>query len=398
MIQTKIFAIVCCALVLYSCAEEKASDIFDRSKPVDLSEIIQTYAKYQETDEEDNMVFLYRTLNPELPEDEFYLFEDTSFVLRTPEYAGSSQPFLANAEDFYNSCALAWNVWSNHEVWYRGHTADMLMDDADVRQSICDIDVRIIRDDDIRMAAQQFKDSMLLLMENEPDDWDEDTSPMALLMSYVEAIEGKAYKFYDDEDAFVTALDSVTDIAMEMALPKFEHYLKASEDDQVKVMLGELATCHTFDEQCSLWYNWANCQKSVIDGEWIIAVGCALMKSGNYSPVLNNIWIAWRALCQEIFFGSSRDSSIPNNYYNEYRKMCYTACLKRIESHPDDIYAMNCAAALGGRTNMNRFGQNYFGNEAMIEMATMLPKRFGDDQEDDDEDCEDYEEEEDVEP
>ena len=36
----------------------------------------------------------------------------------------------------------------------------------------------------------------------------------------------------------------------------------------------------------------------------------------------------------------------------------------------------NCAAALGGRTNLNRFGQNYFGNEAMIEEATMLPKRF----------------------
>ena len=56
--------------------------------------------------------------------------------------------------------------------------------------------------------------------------------------------------------------------------------------------------------------------------------------------------------------------------------MCYVSCLKRIEKHPDDIYAMNCAAAIAGRTNMNRFGQNYFGNEAMIEMAMMLPKRF----------------------
>ena len=56
--------------------------------------------------------------------------------------------------------------------------------------------------------------------------------------------------------------------------------------------------------------------------------------------------------------------------------MCYITCLKRIERQPDDVYAMNCAAALGGRTNLNRFGQNYFGNEAMIEEATMLPKRF----------------------
>lgn len=44
---------------------------------------------------------------------------------------------------------------------------------------------------------------------------------------------------------------------------------------------------------------------------------------------------------------------------------------------------MNRAAALGGRTNMNRFGQNYFGNEAMIESATMMPKRYNIGDEDD---------------
>ena len=124
------------------------------------------------------------------------------------------------------------------------------------------------------------------------------------------------------------------------------------------------------------------------------------MESGNYSPILHRIWITWRAISQGLYFGSSRDSSIPNQYYNEYRKMCYVSCLKRIERHPDDIYAMNCAAAIGGRTNMNRFGQNYFGNEAMmnrfgqnyfgneamIERAMMMPKRYhtGEDEDSDD--------------
>ena len=49
---------------------------------------------------------------------------------------------------------------------------------------------------------------------------------------------------------------------------------------------------------------------------------------------------------------------------------------------------MNCAASIGGRTNMNRFGQNYFGNEAMIESLMMLPNRFyldGNEDEEDDE-------------
>ena len=386
MKYTHLLAAICCAVNLISCGEEKHSDLFDYSKPVDLSTILQAHDWYLHYEGENKDSILYTKIGLELPEDEFYLFEDTSFVLRVPEYANSNQPFLANAEDFYNSCALSWNVWSNYEVWYRGHTADLLRYDDEVKRSIEAVSINIIKDKDIRKAAQDFKDSLLKLMKTEPDDWDEDDNPMEVLISFGDVVESKAYKFYDDEETFVESLDSVMDIAEGMVLDKFQRYLDASEDDQVKVMLGELATCRNFDEQCSLWRNWANCEKSAIDDEWIAAVGSALMESGNYSPILHHIWITWRAINQGLYFGSSRDSSIPNQYYNEYRKMCYVSCLKRIESHPDDIYAMNCAAAIGGRTNMNRFGQNYFGNEAMIERAMMMPKRYhtGEDEDSDD--------------
>ena len=373
---THLLAAICCAMSLICCGEAKQSDLFDYRKPVDLATILQAYDWYQRYEGEDKDSILYTKIGLELPEDEFYLFEDTSFVLRVPEYNNSKQPFLANAEDFYNSCALSWNVWSNYEVWYRGHTADLLCYDDEVRRSIEAVSVNIIKDKEVRKAAQDFKDSLFKLMKTEPKDWDEDFSPMELLISFGDVVESKAYKFYDDEETFVASLDSVMDIAEGMVMDKFQHYLDASEDDQVKVMLGELATCRNFDEQCSLWRNWTNCDKSSIDDEWIAAVGRALMESGNYSPILHRIWITWRAINQGLYFGSSRDSSIPNQYYNEYRKMCYVSCLKRIDSHPDDTYAMNCAAAIGGRTNMNRFGQNYFGNEAMIERAMMMPKRY----------------------
>ena len=389
---THLLAAMCCAVSLISCGEEKESDLFDYSKPVDLSTILQAYDWYLHYEGENKDSILYTKIGLELPEDEFYLFEDTAFVLRVPEYTGSKQPFLANAEDFYNSCALSWNVWSNHEVWYRGHTADLLRNDDEVKRSIEAVSGNIIKDKEVRKAAQDYKDSLLKLMKTEPDDWGEDVNPMELLISFGDVVESKAYKFYDDEDTFVESLDSVMDIAKGMVLDKFQHYLDASEDDQIQVMLGELATCRNFDEQCSLWRNWANCDKSSIDDEWIAAVGSALMESGNYSPILHRIWITWRAISQGLYFGSSRDSSIPNQYYNEYRKMCYVSCLKRIERHPDDIFAMNCAAAIGGRTNMNRFGQNYFGNEAMIERAMMMPKRYHSaDDSDEDNDAEEEE-------
>lgn len=382
---TRLIVAMCCAISLVSCEEKEHPDIFDYSDPVDLSTILQAYDWYQRYEGDNKDSILYTKFGLELPEDEFYLFEDTAFVLRVPEYTDSKQPFLANAEDFYNSCALSWNVWSNYEVWYRGHTADLLRYDVEVKRSIEAVSVNIIKDKEVRKAAQDFKDSIIKLMKTEPDKWDEDTAPMDLLISFGDVVESKAYKFYNDEETFVASLDSVMDIAEGMVLDKFQHYLDASEDDQIQVMLGELATCRNFDEQCSLWRNWANCDKSGIDDEWLLAVGCALMESGNYSPILHRIWITWRAINQGLYFGSSRDSSIPNQYYNEYRKMCYVSCLKRIEKHPEDVYAMNCAAAIGGRTNMNRFGQNYFGNEAMIESAMMMPKRYHSADDDDEE-------------
>ena len=36
---------------------------------------------------------------------------------------------------------------------------------------------------------------------------------------------------------------------------------------------------------------------------------------------------------------------------------------------------MNCAASLGGRVNLNRFGEYLFGNEAVVEKHTMLSVR-----------------------
>lgn len=370
-------AVFFCSICLLGCGEEKRTDLFDYSEPVDLTAILKAYEWYQHYEGENKDSILYKMVDLNLPKDDIYLFGDTSFVLRVPEYEGSNQPFLGYAEDFYNSCALSWNVWSNHEVWYRGHTACLLRDDEDVFKSIEAINVNIIKDSKVRKAAQNFKDSLLLIMKTEPDEWDEDYSPMSLVFSYNDIIESSVvYKYFDDEESFSDSMSNAMPIAWEMAMDKYQHYLDAEEDEQAGIMLREMASCKTFDEQCSLWCNWADCKKSSVDDEWIAIAGCALMKSGKYSFLLNNIWITWRAICQCLYFGGSRDSSIPNDFYNEFRKMCYISCLNRIARHPDDVYAMNCAAAICGRSNLNRYGRNPIGNEAMIEMAMMLPERY----------------------
>ena len=384
MIFRKLLYYLAFAMLLASCEEKGTADVFDDCAPVDLTKILRVY-EMSENDENADVDSLLQAIVVEFPEEGFVLFDDTSFVLRVPEYVASKQPFLAKAEDFYNSSLLAWNVWSNHEVWYRDQTANGMRNNNETLQSIKSISVNIIKDPEVRRAAQTYEDSLLLMMSKAPDEWPEGANALHLLLSYSVVIESKAYRFYDDEKTFVHSLDSVMDVAEGLAMDRFQHYVDACGEDQLKVILGELSACRNFDEQCSLWRNWANCKQSIMEGEWILAVGALLMESDNYSPVLHRVWLTWRALCQTLYFGISEDSFIPNHYYNEYRKKCYITCLKRIERHPDDHFAMNCAAALGGRTNMGRLGSG-FGNEAIFEEYMMMPKRYESDDDDDDED------------
>ena len=391
------FSMVICALTMFSCDKHEETDLYDNSPAVDLSDILDAYKWFQGCNDEDKDIQLISKISPDLPEQGFYLFEDTSFVVRLPEYGGSKNPVLAYAEDFYNTCCLGWNVWSNVEIWFRSHTADTLRADEDVRKAIQNISTDIIKDEGLRIAAQVFKDSMLILMKTPPQKWGEDEDAMGHLVALGDKIEEMAFKYYDDEDSFAVVLDSVLEKAESLVQERFQRYIDADEESQLKVMLKELNSCKTFDEQCSLWRNWANCDKSQGEDEWLTAVGDRLIRSGNYSPLLGRIWLTWRALCQSTHFGMSRDSSIPNHYFNDYRKIVYIACLKRIEQHPDDIYAKHCAYSTAGRINLLRFGESIMGNDVLMETVSTMPCRyasvFSDDEEEYDGDEDDNGEE-----
>ena len=372
-----LFSLALVLLATVGCdRQQEETDLYDNSPAVDLSDIIDVCKWYQQHEEEVDYIDAVNKISPDLPEHEYYLFEDTSFVVRLPEYAHSSHPVLAYAEDFYNACCLGWNVWSNFEIWYRSHAANTLRTDEDIVKNTGNIDVAVILDEELRKAAQVFMDSIFILMKTTPEKWAKNEDAMGHLISFGDETEEKAYRYYDDEDAFAYALDSVLERAESMAQDRFQRYLDADENGQLRVILNELNNCKTFDEQCALWRNWADSDKSNMEDEWLVAVGDRLMRSGKYSPLLGRIWLTWRALCQSIHFGLSRDSSIPNHYYNEFRKMVYIACLRRIERHPDDIYAIHCAYSTGGRINLLRYGESDMGNDALMETFRMMPNRF----------------------
>ena len=415
-----VFLIGCSlSALLFSCSpKNEYEDAFDYSHPVDLSDILQAYDYYEKHGEEENDSIVSSILRGNAPETVtyespdgppqimVYLSEDTSFVLRAPEYAASPHPFLAYAEDLYNGFVWIWNVWSNIEFWHRGKTTVTDYDGEDVKDAIRKLDTGIFNDEEIRLAAKTCQDSMLALMDLPIEDWNEDIPIDKYLETYMNLLEEKMNSFITDSDFFYEKHNDLieslggksvresyiryekadAEIKLKAILDELKssrifndmitRYEKARSEKQLKVILGELNSSRTFDDQITLWGLWANNKKSIGEDAWIVAVGERLLESGLYCPVLDNIWLTWRALCQYMYFGMSRDSCIPNQYYNQMRKICFCACLKRIQSHPDDFFAINCAYNLVRTCNLNRYGENNFGNNALTEMAMTLPDRF----------------------
>ena len=377
-------------MIMTGCKKELGTqnrEYFENDDAVNLKDVIDIYDKYASANEDNTDFDLFAAFyGEEAAEDNiegdivFEIVSDTAFALQLPEYATSKHPFLSKAEVFYNSCLLAFNVWSNHDLWLRGYERYELAETKDVVDSIKAISENCIRDKELCQAAKIYRDSIVIMMMRSPEEWGEDEHSMDLLIAFGNKIEAKSYKFYPDEEKFVDSLNAMTKELTDATKPTLEVYKKVEADKRLEMMLHSLNDCSTFDEQCSLLLNWADSPEAEHEDEWIVAVAGRLMNSGKYNPCLNNIWIIWRCLYQYCYGGISRDSSIPNSTYNDMRKKCYLTCLKRIEKNPNDVFAMNCAAAVGGRVNINRFGQNMFGNEAVIEKHTYLSGR--DDKED----------------
>lgn len=372
---------------LDSCEQRRRYDAHDYSNPINLSEVEQAFDLYMNSqeDEQDSLLSLFFTAN--MPNMYYVdsldrvniiisLFDNDDFSLKVPEYADSKQPFLAYAEDCYNGLVWGWDVWSNFEVWYRGNTADLLCENEEVERAIKDLNTDMIHDAELRQLAQKCCEDLLALMKIPVDDWPEETSAMEdYLIPYIDTVASKAYKYVSNKEEIGSSFESINNMFEKAVSDKYERYLNATDEKQLKVILDGLISCRNFDEQCTLWRLWADCKKSIVEDEWIIVVGERLLNSGYYNPSLFRIWLSWRALCQLYHYGASRDSSIPNFYYNEVRKKCYQTCLKRIAQHPDDVIAMNCAFCFASIRNLDRYGLSEYGNNAIGEVVKMLPNR-----------------------
>ena len=94
--------------------------------------------------------------------------------------------------------------------------------------------------------------------------------------------------------------------------------------------------------------------------------------SGNYSPVMPVLWRAYRIVYCNKYCCPSTFCEIPNVRFNYYRRLVAYTALKHIENHADDLTAKVLFFCLALRTNIDRFGEYYMGNQSAAEYIVLF--------------------------
>lgn len=104
------------------------------------------------------------------------------------------------------------------------------------------------------------------------------------------------------------------------------------------------------------------------DAEMLVAVIDPLLRSGEYSPLLADLWLRWRTALQiYIFGGRSNDSSMYNLFYNSMKNKVALVHIKQLAKHPDDAVAFKEFMRLCYSVNICRNSGALFGNNAILD-------------------------------
>ncbi len=95
-----------------------------------------------------------------------------------------------------------------------------------------------------------------------------------------------------------------------------------------------------------------------------------LLDDGRYSPYLFFLWRIWRCgvQLQDMNYGPSTWSPIPNKLYNEKRLKIAETTLKHIVTHRNDGIAINQYLITASISNIMRIGDYPLGNESFTEL------------------------------
>ena len=115
-------------------------------------------------------------------------------------------------------------------------------------------------------------------------------------------------------------------------------------------------------------FAYANFNSKVREAELLVSVIDPLLTAGQYSPILDELWLMWRTMLQlHIFSSGSNDSAMYNLFYNKMRNRVAKTLLDYIQTHRDDDVALASFINLMMQYNICRNSGCLFGNNANLD-------------------------------
>lgn len=275
-------------------------------------------------------------------------------------------PLVSDLIDAYNGFLILNSIVCDFELWDRNLNPY-------AKDTITQMDCSIIKNDTIRLAAQHYKKQILSILSS--DSLKTDTTSFnrvtdeyskfktALIdkyhvNNYGELSEETYWKIYDKSN-MISNYDSIHSLDKTDSLTAL--YLKEQIEKETD-----------FDKKCIYTLEYVHTEET----DSILKLLENLMRSDQYSIYLYETWRYWRCLLQDWEYGSSKDSDIPNNIYNQMRMVCANTILNYIVEHPNDIMAINQFIILSAQDNIYRYGSYPYGNQNIIEKAKLFPERY----------------------
>jgi len=280
-----------------------------------------------------------------------------------------NNPVINDLMDLANGYAILRAAYCDAELWFRFGMV--------VNNEIGHLKTGMIKDADIRLAAEQYVRKLVLIMpvdtakRNETDSllwnqvWDAyksfaDKLSSRFSLSHYGQITEKDVQKYMDIEQFIPNYDSVYNLR------------KVQSEESNSYLKRMLYETSSFDKECLFTIEIAH-QNRHEEPHPAIPLLEHLMMKGKFSRYLHEVWRTWRVL-KQVAESPSRDGRILNLEYNQMRYRCLNTILKQIAKNSKDIYAINDFCFLATYNNITRYSEFMFGNSAPLEHMMLFPE------------------------
>lgn len=330
-----------------SCIEDQLCFVASRIQPLklpnewkgkkELSDMVAFYNFMEilhaiETDYDACVRFTYDAADIDLTEEQL--------KARKAEYAETRQDFYAELDRISLKSIPDKGLQNRVKTLIREIKASERREEEQGEENIWDITSSLDKLTE-SWLADIFADSLMYVS------WDERSSPQYYLPDWVPDV----FDCFLGQNAKPTIEDK-----MEI-FKRFEH----SENFNEKVAWGFVTIGVELLAPC----------------EGILQMFEEVFASGNYSPLLDILWRAYRQKYNDTYSCPSTYCYSPNLRYNHFRRMIAYTTLRHIEAHPEDELARVQYYFMVMHTNILRLNHPYpYGNSGALEYISLYWKQM----------------------